>query len=614
MPRACLRRPAGPPARPARAAFLAVLVAFAASAPGLADQQPEPQPPAAAGAPIALPEGVDLSSPRATFATYFDAMAAWNRTRAAREKERALACFDLSEAPSLREELGWKAARNLKFFLDRVQVVDLDALPEQVDGDYYLYGRWDQGEISLTRSPEGLWRFSRRTVEDLDRLAASVVGRPVLEGIASTVPRTLADVIRARLAPSLLERSFLLENWQWFGLLLIALLGAVVERVVRALVLAWLRRLLDVSKAPLKGEAIDGFRRPLGLLAMAIVWSLTLGLLDLPFAAYKVLLVAVRVVLGASAVWALYKLVDVLAEYFASKAAKTQTRMDDLLVPLFRRALKVAVVAFGVLFVAQNLDVDVTSLLAGISIGGVAFALAAKDTVENLFGSVTVLIDRPFQIGDWVQIGDIDGTVVEVGLRSTRIRTFYNSLITVPNSTLVKATVDNLGAREYRRIKCMISVQYDTPAEKIEAFCEGIRELIRRHPYTRKDYYMVYLNQFAASSLDILLYCFVRTPDWPTELRERHRLFLDIVRLAHRLGIDFAFPTQTLHVATVPPGAAPAGPHVVETGTMRIPAPPDAEQAVQLGRREADALFSSAWKSPDQPPVDMNDPDRIPPV
>ncbi len=598
------------PACPTAVLAFVLLAALPASA---TPQEEGAQPPVAT-APVNLPEGVDLSSPRATFRTYFDAMAAWNRTRDARDRERAISCFDLSDAPSLRVELGWKAARSLKYFLDRVQLVDVDALPDEVDGDYYLYGRWDQGEISLTRSRDGLWRFSRRTVQDVDRLAASVLGKPVVEGVASTVPRTLADVIRTRLAPSMRERSFLLENWQWIGLLAIALLGVLVERIVTIIVLAWLRRMLDVARVPLRGRSIERFQRPLGLLAMSFVWSTAIGLLDLPFGAYKILLVAVRVVLGVSAVWALYKLVDVFAEYFASKAAKTHTRMDDLLVPLFRRALKVAVVAFGVLFVAQNLDVNVTSLLAGISIGGVAFALAAKDTVENLFGSVTVLIDRPFQIGDWVKIGDIDGTVVELGLRSTRIRTFYNSVITVPNSTLVKATVDNLGAREYRRIKTVISVQYDTPAEKLEAFCEGIRELIRRHPYTRKDYYMVYLNQFAASSLDILLYCFVKTPDWPTELRERHRLFLDIVRLANRLGVDFAFPTQTLHVATVPPGAAPAGAHEIETGTMRVPAPPSPDEAVRLGRREADDLFGSTWKDPKQPPVDMNDPDRLPPV
>jgi MscS family membrane protein len=269
-----------------------------------------------------------------------------------------------------------------------------------------------------------------------------------------------------------------------------------------------------------------------------------------------------------------------------------------------------------VLFVAQNLNVNVSSLIAGLGIGGLAFALAAKDTVENLFGSFTVLMDRPFQIGDWVVIGELEGTVEELGLRSTRIRTFYNSVITVPNSRLVHTAVDNLGSRRYRRVKCMISVQYDTPPERIDAFCEGIRELIRRHPYTRKDYYLVYLNEFADSALNILLYAFHQTPDWPTELRERHRLFTDIVRLARRLGVEFAFPTRTLHLASAPPG--PARP-AAAGGTA--PAPEEelsrellsADEAVVLGRREAEAILAGSWSDGAQPPVDFSLPERIRP-
>jgi len=113
---------------------------------------------------------------------------------------------------------------------------------------------------------------------------------------------------------------------------------------------------------------------------------------------------------------------------------------------------------------------------------------------------------------------------------------------------MVNSNVDNYGLRRYRRTKTMISITYDTPPEKIDAFCEGIRELIRLHPYTRKDYYLVYFSEFAASSLDILLQMYFIVPDRSTELRERHRLFVDIMRLAAKLGVEFAFPTQTLIV------------------------------------------------------------------
>ncbi|MEO1087164.1 MAG: mechanosensitive ion channel family protein, partial [Acidobacteriota bacterium] len=175
-------------------------------------------------------------------------------------------------------------------------------------------------------------------------------------------------------------------------------------------------------------------------------------------------------------------------------------------------------------------------------------ALAAQDTVKNLFGSLTVILDQPFSVGDWVKIGDIEGTVVELGFRSTRIKTFYDSTITLPNAGLISASVDNLGARTYRRWSTTLSLAYETPAEKVEAFCEGVRELVRKHPQTRKDSYQVYLNSFSAASIDVLLYIFFQTPDWAGELAARHRMALDIMRLAQSLGVEFAYPTQTLYL------------------------------------------------------------------
>ena len=145
-------------------------------------------------------------------------------------------------------------------------------------------------------------------------------------------------------------------------------------------------------------------------------------------------------------------------------------------------------------------------------------------------------------------IGDVEGTVEELGFRSTRIRTFYNSLVTMPNAELVRATVDNYGRRKYRRYKADLGIAYDTPPEKIDAFCEGIRELIRQHPYTRTDYYQVSFTGYAESSLTIMLYVFFEAPDWSVEMRERHRLLNDILRLAHKLGVEFAYPTQTLYL------------------------------------------------------------------
>jgi len=258
--------------------------------------------------------------------------------------------------------------------------------------------------------------------------------------------------------------------------------------------------------------------------------------------------VAVKLLVSLSAVWSAFRLVDVIYALLMRKALATSNRFDDLLVPMVTKSLKVFVVVMGVIFSADNLNIDVTSLLAGLGIGGLAFALAAKDLLGNFFGSLTVLLDRPFQIGDWVVIGDVEGSVEEVGFRSTRVRTFYNSLITLPNAILTNTKIDNMGARRFRRMKTMLGLTYDTPPEKIDAFCEGVRALIRLHPYMRKDYYQVYFNQYSAASLDILVYVFCETPDWNMELRERHRFLLDILRLAKQLDVEFAYPTQTLYL------------------------------------------------------------------
>jgi MscS family membrane protein len=275
--------------------------------------------------------------------------------------------------------------------------------------------------------------------------------------------------------------------------------------------------------------------------------------MGLPEDALLVLLVAVKFLAAFSSVWAAYRLVDLLAAHLIDYAARSENKLDDVLFPLIPKTLKVFITVVGGVFIADNMNIDVTSLLAGLGLAGMAFALAAKDMVQNLFGSVTVLLDRTFSVGDWIKIDGVEGTVENIGFRSTRVRTFYNSRVTVPNSKFITASVDNMGERRYRRLSTTLGLTYETPPDKIEAFCEGIRELVRQHPFMRKDYFHIYFNGYGPSSLDILVYVFWQTPNWGTELRERHRFLLDILRLAQRLGVDFAYPTQTLYMTR--PGA-----------------------------------------------------------
>ncbi|MEZ4248966.1 MAG: mechanosensitive ion channel family protein [Polyangiales bacterium] len=261
--------------------------------------------------------------------------------------------------------------------------------------------------------------------------------------------------------------------------------------------------------------------------------------------------IALRVMATTATVLLLYRLVDFAADLFAKRAERTESKFDDQIVPLVRKTSKVFVAVVGVIFVLQNLDVDVGSLLAGVSLGGLAFTLAAKDTVANLFGSVSIFADQPFQIGDWVVIDGHEGVIEEVGMRSTRIRTFYDSLITIPNSKVADAAIDNYGRRRFRRQTFEVGITYDSSVEQVEAFVEGIRAILKANPAVRKDAYEVHFRHFGASALQVFVYFFFQVGSWSDELRQRHNVLLEIMRLAKRVGVDFAFPTQTLHLETL---------------------------------------------------------------
>lgn len=240
--------------------------------------------------------------------------------------------------------------------------------------------------------------------------------------------------------------------------------------------------------------------------------------------------------------------IAIIGDYLLEKAAGTETRLDDQLIPLVRQTANVFVVLVGVLFVLSNLDVNVGALIAGLGIGGLAVALAAQDTIKNLLGGITVLADRPFQVGDWIVVGDTEGTVEKVGFRSMRIRTFKESLVTVPNGHLADHIVDNMGVRPYRRYDTTLNLPLTTPPDKVQAFCEGVRALLHANDRVRQDYFFCELQRVGESTLEILLYCFFAAPDWGTELRAKHILNLDILRLASSLGLELSSPASSVRL------------------------------------------------------------------
>lgn len=547
---------------------LALLLALAASPAALRAQvegatnaAEEAAEPARRAAGRAVP--ADRASPRATMMSFLEAFYEEDGL------DRAVAALDLSELPEdLRRSQGPELAVQLKEVLDRTRLIDPEEIPDDPDADPYVFLSHPVGDVVIDRGENREWRFTAGTVAAIPGLYRALESEEVVEGIdeSARISQSVSPGLwlRSKMPRSLRATTFILESWQWLGLLVLVLIGIVLDRTVVALAQVatgrWLRRRAE------QVEPVDLHKalRPLGIVAMALVWRLGLPFLWLPVAALSALAVTIRFVIAAGAVWAAYRLVDILSAVLEARAARSHNRFDDLLVPLVRKSLKVFIAAFGVVFVADTLDIEISSLLAGLGLGGLAVALAAQDAVKNLFGSLTVLLDRPFSVGDWVVIGDIEGTVEEVGFRSIRIRTFYNSLITLPNSNLLSTSVDNYGARRYRRWSTKLAIAYDTPPERIDAFCEGIRELVRQRPDMRKDSFHVYLNSFGDSALEVLLYVFFETPDWAAELAARHRLAVDILRLADTLGVEFAFPTRTvwLHQAAggdADPASGPDG-------------------------------------------------------
>lgn len=424
-------------------------------------------------------------------------------------------------------------------------LVNLDELPKENNykdsttnkARYVLFA--GQPEIYVEKYGN-IWLFSLHTVKNINKLHQKVY------------PFGLDKLLE--LIPQGANKKFLgLTTWQYVGLLILIVLTFVLHKVLTFLFGSVLIRLVSrFGQEQIIKKLVQPVAHPASLFLLFWILAGAVPVLGLPVGLNRLMLLILHVSMPVFGIMIASRMVDFISHYMEKRAAKTAGTLDDQLTPLVRKTLKIVVVIVGSLYVLQSLDFDITTLLAGISIGTLAFALAAQDTIKNLFGSITIFLDKPFQVGDWITASEIDGTIEEVGFRSTRVRTFHNSVIYIPNGKMADMTIDNMGLRKFRRYRTMVSVTYDTPPRLIRAFVEGIRQVIKTHPDTNKENYHVYLNNFSGSSLDILFYAFFAVPNWADELRARHEVMLAIIELAEELGVRFAFPTQTLHIEDLP--------------------------------------------------------------
>lgn len=343
-----------------------------------------------------------------------------------------------------------------------------------------------------------------------------------------------------------------MPNWKWLTLAIVIAGGWLLKSLLNNLV-------LSVQKSPKIRSKAHGFvlhfletkiSIPIAWILTSVFWRESLENLSLPSAMDKYLHFLVQMNLSIFVIMLAYRTVDAFGKVLEDITAKTENTLDDQLAPLTTKSLKVFVVVFGGLIILQNFGVNVMSLLAGLGLGGLALALAAQDTAANLFGSITIILDRPFQVGDWVKIGDTEGFIEEIGFRSTRIRTMYKSLVSIPNSIMAKEKIDNMGLRPMHRIRHNLGFTYDATEDQLKAFMDRTRYLLTQHPDIAADTVVVRFNALAESSLNILVNFFVKVTDVGRELEIQQEVLFEMMSIAQELKIEFAFPTQTHHIKT----------------------------------------------------------------
>jgi len=396
------------------------------------------------------------------------------------------------------------------------------------------------------------WYYSKQSVAVIDQLFYEIY--PYGVNFVNKIP------------PELKYKFLGLELWQWIGLVVLFIAAFLIHVLTKKLFYYTLRfiknKLIpDRFNVERIDRRLNQFADPLSYIVAIYFIQKYLPTLLLSTGFTTFLVSGFNIAEIIFWIFVALRLVDLGMSFYLTRAESTTNKLDDQLVPILRNTLKAIVILFGIFKLLITFGADPKTVLAGASIGGLAVGLASQDTIKNMIGTFMIFIDKPFRIGDWISFNNIEGAVEEVGFRSTIIRAPDTSMIKVPNNQLAEMAITNKGQRVYRRYQTKLGIRYDTPPHLIEAFVEGIKQIIEMHPLTRNsaDYtpynvrpYNVEFVDYGDFSLQILLNVYFKTKDWGEEMHGRHILHLGILKLAEKLGIGFAFPTQTLHMELFP--------------------------------------------------------------
>jgi len=369
--------------------------------------------------------------------------------------------------------------------------------------------------------------------------------------------------------------------WQWTGLVLLLLLAWFVSLIVTPRLLAVLQHGARKTKTQWDDELVAALDGPARLGVIATVLFLTVPWLGLAGKAADTVGSIWKVLALLFLGWVLSRWVDIGLSVLGKSASARGNEMAKNFLPIFGRVLKTGVWAVAIVAVLDSVGIRVMGLVAGLGIGGVAIAFAAQKTIENLFGSLAIAVDRPFQIGDFVRLGDHEGTVTEVGLRSTRLRTMDRTVISIPNGTLLSERVENYSARDRYRYRTTIGLLYDSSRAQIELVVDEIKKYLLGHPRVHHDDVRVRFARFGDSALEIDVQTWIHASGYHEFTGVAEELNFEILDIVERAGTGFAFPSQTIYMARDagidPESAAKAEEELRrrrEKGELWIPEPP----------------------------------------
>tara|TARA_B100001123_G_scaffold430773_1_gene551288 strand:+ start:311 stop:1582 length:1272 start_codon:yes stop_codon:yes gene_type:complete len=342
-----------------------------------------------------------------------------------------------------------------------------------------------------------------------------------------------------------------ISAWQYIAAFLALLIGLVLKRIILNYIQKKITAYVEKTDAEWDDQLFEAIIKPVNAFVMIGAIHIASFLLVFNLNNFPTELIgkSYSVFLGLSIIWLVYRLVDVAAHYIDELVAKADEGLRGQFTPLIRRALRILVVIVGSLTILATIGINITGLFACMGIVGLAISMGSQDSVANLVGTVNILIDRPYKVGDWITVGsNIDGDVEEIGFRSTKIRMFDKTLMSVPNAKLAGETIKNWSRMPKRRIKMTLGLSYDTSATQMKEALIEIEKILEEDEGVDQDYKLVQFTDYGASSLDIFLYYFSKSTVWKEYLDTRERVNLKIMEKIEDMGLEFAFPTQTLHL------------------------------------------------------------------